>query len=180
MPRSWSGTILEIFTPQNCKFAHSHLLPVNDDRLNRPPPVWSGLGVHTITCKSTVFELYTYIVGTLTLVLAQSKYFEDEAFMNYLEYLEYFRGREYSKFITSLQPSFTELMKVSNMSTYPHVVKTTWIPRCYHESRHCKESRRRNLWTFHQKYKRNQRNERRREYGRQHTDNDNDSLIIVW
>jgi len=36
----------------------------------------------------------------LNVVLAQSKYFEDEAFMNYLEYLEYFRKREYAKFIT--------------------------------------------------------------------------------
>jgi mediator of RNA polymerase II transcription subunit 31 len=49
------------------------------------------------------------IVQFLTSVLAQSKYFEDEAFMNYLAYLEYFRNREYAKFITYPLPLSTQL-----------------------------------------------------------------------
>jgi mediator of RNA polymerase II transcription subunit 31 len=31
--------------------------------------------------------------------LAQNKYFEDKAFLNYLKYLEYWRRPEYAKYI---------------------------------------------------------------------------------
>jgi mediator of RNA polymerase II transcription subunit 31 len=55
-------------------------------------------------------------------VLAQTKFFEDEAFMNYLEYLEYFRGREYAKFITYAPILIFSVFLTSRYPTSLHIL----------------------------------------------------------
>ncbi|KAG0268751.1 hypothetical protein DFQ27_005831 [Actinomortierella ambigua] len=62
--------------------------------------------------------------------LAQQRYFDDEAFLNYIDYLQYFRRPEYAKFIiyphclhflTLLQsPSFREALLKQETSAFVH------------------------------------------------------------
>ena len=79
------------------------LLPIwYHDWSQRPHPLRGRPGVPTIPRKPSISQLSYPMHCRWWIVLAQSKFFEDEAFMNYLQYLEYFRDREYSKFIMYL------------------------------------------------------------------------------